>query len=151
MTSKTYKVSINRFYDKALGAPVMDVTVTDELRALLGEFAVMGKKAGLRATVYVKTAETTDDGELKVSSLHDRYAVRSILVSSVNQRAGWTGIMDLLFTPDVLKTGTCRVILTGNSVFTQAERGLEQLRTLIQEAETLMQERSVGITFKVEA
>jgi hypothetical protein len=59
--------------------------------------------------------------------------------------------MDLLFTPDVLKTGTCRVILTGNSVFTQAERGLEQLRTLIQEAETLMQERSVGITFKVEA
>lgn len=145
-------MEVNKYYDKELGSPMLELSVAPELAQLLEEFCV--KDMSLKPVEGFLTkpfdrevAEETGDG---TRHYVERYRIRTSLIGTLNNDYGWYNFYDLLFTPEIINDHKVKVVLTTESTFNEIERKVNQIKYLVEAAEKLLAPRKINITLNLE-
>ena len=148
--NKQYQVTVNKYYDKELSNPVIEMTVSQELATLLNNFAC---KPDMRATNYLRTLDSVENSQgnyPRPEQFYQRYLVRTSLMNTLNNSSGWLDIYALLFTKEILEDKMIKVPLQYSQVFEDIQQTVGKIKFLIKAAEEILTDSKINVTFKME-
>lgn len=143
MSTKTYNITVSKYYDKNIQSPVLEISCTDAVIELLDNFAI---KTETKSTSYATKPREENEDRYSMTFVK-RYLVRTVLMQSVNDATGWDNIFDLLFTPEMFNDKKIKIALTSESAFHNIEQKTKNFKSLLVQAEALLTTKKVVATF----
>lgn len=142
--TKTYNLTISKFYDKTIQAPVLEIGCTDQVIELLANFTI---KTETKNSSFMKRPLEENDDRRSSAEYIKRYLIKSVLVNSINDDCGWDNIFDLLFTPEICNDKKIKIALMSDSAFHNIEYKIKNLKNLISKAEELLTSKTIKVEF----